>query len=351
LQFNKDTYSYVWPRDGALIALALQKANYSELSENFYIFCRNIILAFGCFFHKYNPDGSLGSSWHPWVKDNKPQLPIQEDGTALVIYALWDYYERTNDIEFIKKLYKPIIIKAADFMTNYIDKNTNLPLPSYDLWEERHGIFTFTCSAVYAGLLCASKFAGLFKENKKAELYKKTAEKMKDAIINYLFDKESNRFLRGIDFQDGILKKDYALDSSLYVIFGFNVLDADDNRVKETMKAVREKLWVKNIGGLARYENDTYHKIEHKHYVSNPWFVCTAWLGKYYVAKAKTRDELKEALEIIKWLRKNSLSTGIMPEQINPFTGEPLSVSPLTWSHSEFVDLIIDYVEKYKQLK
>ncbi len=350
LQFNKDTYSYVWPRDGALIALALQKANYSELSEKFYIFCRNIISSFGCFFHKYNPDGSLGSSWHPWVKDNKPQLPIQEDGTALVIYALWDYYERTKDKEFIKKLYKPLIIKAADFMVNYIDKNSNLPLPSYDLWEERHGIFTFTCSAVYAGLICASKFSDLFNEGKKAETYRKTAEKLKEAMLGYLFDKESNRFLRGINFKNGSLMKDYALDSSLYAIFGFNVLDADDKRVEETMKAVKEKLWVRNIGGLARYENDAYQKIEHKHYVGNPWFVCSAWLGKYYVAKAKTKEELKEALEIIKWLMKNSLSTGIMPEQLNPFNGEPLSVSPLTWSHSEFVDLIINYTNKYREL-
>ena len=71
----------------------------------------------------------------------------------------------------------------------------------------------------------------------------------------------------------------------------------------------------------------------------------------FKVYKAKTKEELKEALEIIKWLMKNSLSTGIMPEQINPYTAEPLSVSPLTWSHSEFVDLVVNYVEKYKKLK
>ena len=38
--------------------------------------------------HKYRPDKSLGSSWHPWVRNGKPELPIQEDETALVIYAL-----------------------------------------------------------------------------------------------------------------------------------------------------------------------------------------------------------------------------------------------------------------------
>lgn len=353
LQFNRDTYNYVWPRDGALIALALQKAGYYELVENFYIFCKNVLSKYGCFLHKYNPDGSLGSSWHPWVKDEKPQLPIQEDETALVIYALWDYYARTKDKEFIKKLYKPLIIKAADFMVNYIDKNTSLPKPSYDLWEERYGIFAFTCSTVYAGLKCAFKFAELFGDKGKAEIYRKTAESLKQAMIEHLFDKDTRRFLRRINFDGNNLTKDFVIDSSLYSIFEFGVLDANDSKVEETMKAVKEKLWLKTeIGGMARYENDLYHKTsKHTEVPGNPWFVCTAWLGKYYVAKAKTREELKEALEIIKWMIKNALSTGVMPEQINPYTAEPLSVSPLTWSHSEFVDLVVNYVEKYTQLK
>lgn len=353
LQFNHDTYSYVWPRDGALIALALQKAGYPELVEKFYIFCKDVISDFGCFLHKYNPDGSLGSSWHPWVKDNKPQLPIQEDETALVIYALWDYYKREKNYEFVKKLYRPLVQKAADFMAGYIDAKTSLPKESYDLWEERLGVFAFTCSAVYAGLSCASNFARLFKENKKAELYEKTAEKMKNAMLDYLYDKNAKRFLRMIKFEGDNSIKDFTVDSSLYALFEFGVLDANDHRVEETMKAVKERLWLRtDIGGVARYENDLYHKISKNtmNVPGNPWFICTAWLGKYYAAKAKTREELKEALEIIKWLMKNSLSTGVMPEQINPYTAEPLSVSPLTWSHSEFVDLVINYAKKYREL-
>ena len=38
--------------------------------------------------HKYNPDGSVGSSWHPWCgSDGLLQLPIQEDETALTLFA------------------------------------------------------------------------------------------------------------------------------------------------------------------------------------------------------------------------------------------------------------------------
>src|SRR5207244_7911697 len=49
--------------------------------------------------HKYNPDGTLASSWHGYVRDGKPVLPIQEDETALIIWALWQYFELYQPIE------------------------------------------------------------------------------------------------------------------------------------------------------------------------------------------------------------------------------------------------------------
>src|SRR5688500_1653743 len=105
MQFARDTYSYVWPRDGALVADALDLCGYSDLARKFYSFCQRTITPEGYFLHKYNPDGSPASSWHPWIKDGEPSLPIQEDETALVVWALWRHYWRYRDIEFIRPLW------------------------------------------------------------------------------------------------------------------------------------------------------------------------------------------------------------------------------------------------------
>jgi GH15 family glucan-1,4-alpha-glucosidase len=48
-------------------------------------------------------------------------------------------------------------------------------------------------------------------------------------------------------------------------------------------------------------------------------------------------DELHLALPLLEWARARVLPSGVMAEQVHPFTDEPLSVSPLTWSHAEFV--------------
>jgi GH15 family glucan-1,4-alpha-glucosidase len=42
-EFNRDTYSYMWPRDGALINATLIAAGYSEISRRFFDFCHRVI--------------------------------------------------------------------------------------------------------------------------------------------------------------------------------------------------------------------------------------------------------------------------------------------------------------------
>ncbi|NOT46456.1 MAG: glycoside hydrolase family 15 protein, partial [Acidobacteria bacterium] len=63
-------------------------------------------------------------------------------------------------------------------------------------------------------------------------------------------------------------------------------------------------------------------------------------------ALAKTEKELGRALEILEWVAASALPSGVLAEQMNPETGEPASVSPLTWSHSTFVATVMNYLHK-----
>ena len=62
-------------------------------------------------------------------------------------------------------------------------------------------------------------------------------------------------------------------------------------------------------------------------------------------------DDLTPALDILKWASEHALTSGVMAEQVNPYTNAPLSVSPLTWSHATFVLSTIEYVAKMAALK
>ena len=354
--FSRDTYSYMWPRDGSLVVSSLIKAGYSEISRLFFTFCHRVIDPDGYFLHKFNPDGSVGSSWHPWWREGRRELPIQEDETTLVLWALWQHFERFHDVEFVKPLYRDVIIRAAEFMVRFRDEKTKLPHPSYDLWEERRGIHTFTVSTVVAGLRAAANFAEAFGETELAIKYRSVADEVKQAMQKYLFHRDLNRFAKlASPKPQGGHDLDMTIDASLAGIWYFGVFEPTDPLVEATMRAVRDRLWVKTqVGGLARYENDTYQRVgqyDSQEIPGNPWFICTLWWSQYLVARAQHETDLQEALTLLEWVADHALPSGVLAEQVNPYTGEPLSVSPLTWSHGEFAVAALKFLEKRQALQ
>jgi glucoamylase len=355
LQFGKDTYNYCWPRDGALVARALDAAGYPEVAANFYRFCSRVVTPHGFFTHKYNPDGSPGSSWHPWFGDGEPQWPVQEDETALVVWALWTHYEQHRDDDLLKELYNPFVTRAVNWMIDYRDER-GLPQPSYDLWEERRGVLAFTSAATAAALSAASEMAARFGTKKDAKRFQKAADKMRGAIEEHLYIEEWGRYVRMINFdRSGGKTVDGSIDASLCGLFLFGSFEVDDPKVEATVRAVESRLRVRtDVGGVARYENDIYHQIEHhdlERVPGNPWFITSLWLAEWYIARAETLDDLKEAEDILMWVADRALASGTLAEQANPYTDEPLSVAPLTWSHAAVVLAVNKYLAKREALK
>ncbi|MEO8285555.1 MAG: glycoside hydrolase family 15 protein [Chloroflexota bacterium] len=358
VEFSRDTYSYMWPRDGALVSYALTLAGYGLGTLHFLNFCERVISRHGYFLHKYNPDGSLASSWHPWVgaDGHDEQLPIQEDETALVLWAISNYYEHTRSVDGIKSLFRPVVVAAADFMVGYRDKVSGLPLPSYDLWEERRGVMAFTVGAVYGGLMSAAHLAAAFGETELAARYETTADNIKEAVIENMYDPGSGRFVRMVTpEEDGGYVMDHTIDASLYALWYFGMFSVDDERIVRTMDAVRGALWCDTpVGGLARYENDNYQRVAtppgSPSTPGNPWFVCTMWYAQYLIAAAKDQAGLDKAFELIQWATDRALPSGVMAEQVDPYTGNPLSVSPLTWSHAAYITTILEYLDKHSEM-
>jgi GH15 family glucan-1,4-alpha-glucosidase len=356
LRFNRDTYSYLWPRDGALVADALDLAGYGEVTRRFFFLCGDLMTREGYLLHKYNPDGSLGSSWHAWsTPEGRLELPIQEDETGLPIWALWQHYERDRDIEFIRPLYRKLVRTGADFMATFREVHSKLPAPSFDLWEERRGIHAFTTAAVWAGLTAARNFAVAFGQHELAKRYAVAAQEIREAALTHLWDEDRGRFVRTVAvLPDGMIVKDATIDISLAGIFLFGMLPAADPRVVATMKAIEQRLTVRTpVGGIARYENDYYFQISQDvaSVPGNPWFISTLWLAEWYIATAATLDDLERPLALLRWCASKALPSGVLAEQVHPYTGEPLSVSPLTWSHAAFVSAVQHYARASARIK
>ncbi len=347
LQYGRDNYSYVWPRDAAFIAMALDRAGYPESTKHFFEYCNKVVSSEGFFFHKYCPDGSLGSSWHPWIRGGRQQLPIQEDETALVMIALWNHYQTVKDLEFIEAIYNSLIKNTASFMLGFRGER-HLPFASYDLWEMKYGVHAFTAAAVHKALEVASKFSQLLGKEKDYGLYRQAAGEVKDACKKWLVNEEAGFFYKSLDFIDGEVVHDATVDaSSFYGMYNFGIFDIDDPVLTRAYDVMNQKLNVPGIGGIARFEGDIY--FCDKAVPGNPWAITTLWTAQYLIKKAKNKRDLKPVEDWLRWVGARATRSGTLSEQFDPVTGIQLSASPLAWSHAEFVITFLDYQNKLKE--
>jgi glucoamylase len=352
-EFARDTYSYMWPRDGALVSSALMHAGHAGAVARFLGFCSRVISPHGYLRHKYNPDGSLASTWHGYVRDGKPVLPIQEDETALVIWAVGEFFDLYQRVEETAPFYRGLVTRPADFLLSYVDQRTGLPLPSYDLWEERWGVHAFTVAAVIAGLRAAGRLSSEIGETERAARYLAGADRMLEGARAVLWNEREQRFARMATPGASGYSLDMTLDSSLFGLVLLGALPSDDPQAVSTLRQVMDSLWVQtDVGGLARYQNDYYHQVEQKdtsRVPGNPWFVCTMWMARYLLQRATTMEDLAPGLKLLEWAAQRAFPSGTMAEQLHPYTGEPLSVSPLTWSHAEYVRAVREYVSRHSR--
>jgi glucoamylase len=350
----RDTYSYMWPRDGALAAHALNLAGYQDFPRAFFQFCERVLTREGYLLHKYNSDGTLASSWLPWAVNGHKALPIQEDETALVLWALWQHFDCFSDVFFIKPFYRRLICPMGDFLADFRDQETGLPLPSYDLWEERFGVSGWTIGATWAGLDAAAQFAEAFGEIERATRYRQAAQEIKIGVEKYLWQPDLGGFARILYRSEAHgYQPDNTVDASISGLWKFGMYKADDPKIVASMQRIQKRLWVKTgEGGIARYENDRYHQVSQdiENVPGNPWFICTLWLAEWYTAIARSPEELEPALELLNWTAKHALPSGVLAGQVHAYSGEPLSVSPLTWSHAAFVWVVQAYLKAEKLL-
>lgn len=336
--YGRDYYCYVWPRDGAYAVWPLIRMGYRKEAIKFFEFCRDTMHKDGYLLHKYQPDRSIGSTWHPLVHNNRSELAIQEDETAIVIIMLGEYMDYTDDKEFCESLFTTLIQPAANFMAKFIDEATNLPHASYDLWEEKFLTSTYTTTTVIRALRRAGSFAELFGYPDDAMRWTSAADRI-EASLELLFDYDKQSYRKGLlVLPDGNLQFDNTVDiSSLYGILMFTSAKLDNTALQQTVKAVETRLVNTDIGGVVRYEGDYYMRISNDA-APNPWFVCSLWFAQYYV-QLKQVDKAKAMVD---WTISHSLESGILSEQVHPKTGYAIGVAPLIWSHAELINTVLD---------
>lgn len=339
-------YAYCWGRDAAFITGALDKCGMTQAVDRFYQWATQVQDEEGSWQQRYHMDGNLAPSWG-----------LQIDETGTLIWGMLEHYRITGESGFLEDMWESVR-KAVVFMQEFMDPDTGLPRPSYDLWEERVGEHTYSSAAVYGGIQAAAEIGRILgKEPELLENWKAAADALKEAILRNLWKEERGCFLRSVrtklnpwgsehspdtvvikanpkEYYRDVTLEDPMVDISLLGIsIPFGVLDVDDPRAASTA-AVIERMLTSHNGGIRRYEWDGYIG-------GNPWILTTLWVALYH---AKRKD-FQKARGYFEWAVKGRTELDLLPEQVDRDSGRPAWVIPLTWSHAMFVLVLFELLE------
>lgn len=345
LNYSRDAYGYCWPRDGAYALWPLIRMGYKEEPLQFFEFTKRGLHPSGYLMHKYQADGALGSSWHPYVHGQTSAPPIQEDETALTLFMFAQFYNIHKDSTLLDEFYTDYIKQMADFMAGYIDETTGLPKPTYDLWEENFMTTTYTTAVVYAALQAAADLAEAANDSDSAVSWRSVADDIQRSAHKHMFNHERGHFYKGLNvLEDGSVMKDQTIDlSSFFGTYMFGLFAIDSDELQRSYETIKQQFFVGGSYGLPRYEHDNYHR-EPTSGLGNYWYIASLWVSQY----AREIGEMALADEILAWLHTTADNSLMLAEQLNPGSLEPLSVSPLVWSHAEYMATQLDRIESQR---
>ncbi len=371
---GKDHYSYFWPRDGAFAAEALLIIKDMKLFTKVLNASLDLLNDKGYFFHKYLPSAkkgteSPGSTWHSYILESGEEIvPIQQDATSIWLFELVKYLTINNSKEtlnryapYLKKLVKftlkftflttKLSSNITEYSSGFIGKpivnfkqynKTALPLPSYDIWEQYYGIFSYNALLSYFALKKSLTLLSELGEDKLEKEVQEYLPRLKSDISTYLID--DGKFIKGIRYcRDSVsIIKDNTADSNLFLIACMDVDNEFD--FGKTIAEYDSRLFIQNhIGGVARKENDHYLKLSDD-LPGNPWFLSTMWRGRL----ALKHGDFEFAKKILLFVMSHFDSTGLISEQIDPLTGFCYGIKPLTWSHAEYILFVKSFVKYLK---
>jgi GH15 family glucan-1,4-alpha-glucosidase len=207
--------------------------------------------------------------------------------------------------------------------------------PDHGVWEVRTAGRAFTYSAAMCqvaldrGVRLASRF-GLHGD---VEGWRAAADEIQRAVIDEAWDPDQGTFTQHLDGG--------SLDASLLALPLRRVVPADHPRMVATTRAIAERLAAGN-GLLYRYLPRVSPDGLPDH--EGAFLLCSFWLVDNPTLQGRT----DEALDLYASLCRRAGPLGLLPEEVDPSTGEFLGNYPQAFSH---IGVISSGVNLARQLK
>jgi GH15 family glucan-1,4-alpha-glucosidase len=194
-------------------------------------------------------------------------------------------------------------------------------LPDQGIWEVRSEgrVFTYSAGLCQVALDRAARLAELLDVRGTVSTWRRAAAELRDTILEGSWDEDAQTLSEHIDGGGG-------LDASLLALPLRRVVSAQHPRMVATTTAIAERLSAGN-GLLYRYlHEDSPDGLPGD---EGAFVLCSFWL----VENLARQGQLDKASELYASLCARASTLGLLPEQIDPSSGEFCGNFPQAFSH------------------
>jgi len=321
-------------RDGSYAAEALLKAGDHVGSRRFLDFLLNCIDLQGKPFDApfFHVDGTLIRGEHDleWLTGFKESVPVREGNAATqqvqldiegdFLWAVWQYFASTQDVEFLKFYWHRLVVLVNWVEQNYHNKDASL-------WEfrEQDDYYTHSQLMCWVALTYGARMADAVGDTDPAARWRAAAEEVRKHIETQAFNETLGTYTQAFNGK--------AVDAALLVMPLYGYCNADDPRFQGTLKEIEKQL----VSGhwVYRYATDMLGTATH------PFVLATWWLARVYIRLNRTAD----ATALLDGLIQYQTNLGLLGEHADQETGEPRGNFPQGFSHLGLVMTLLEMDE------
>lgn len=315
-------YRYVWVRDAAFAVYALRRIGLEREAWQFLSWVLGLsrdhklnlmyTLDGGTFIEERldkSLEGYRGSSPVRWGNGASDQVQHDVFGELLDCAFQWT----THGGRLTEELW--------DELRYFVDRAAEVwNTPDQGIWEVRTAgsVQTYSAGICEVALDRGARLARRFNLPGDVERWERTAQEITDTILRDAWDEEQGFLTQGLSGGH--------IDASILGLPIRRVLPADDPRVVATVEAVARELGAGD-GLIYRYHpNESPDGLRGD---EGAFVLCSFWM----VDNLTLQGRVDEALDLFNNMCDRTNVLGLLPEEIDPVTGDFLGNFPQAFSH------------------
>ena len=321
-------YRFTWIRDASFTLKALFALGHVDEADSFVRWLHTTYKKYGGerlqIMYSLEGNNALKEKELTFLKGYMASAPVRI-GNGAHNQNQWDIYGEVMDAALRLSDYAgKIDVDLWPFFKDICELAIkNWEKPDDGIWEVRNGPYHFVYSKVmcWVALDRGIKIAARYGFDAPLNEWKIERGKIIEDVLVKGYDKDIKSFVQRYGSKE--------LDSSLLLLPMVNFLPIDDERIKNTIKACREKLM--KHGFLLRYSGDDGMEGEEGGFI-----LCNFWFIECLVLSG----EVDEAKKVIETTVKAANHLGLLSEEYDFKSGRMLGNFPQAFSHIGYINAV-----------